>query len=238
MLNKAMIFAAGFGTRLKPFTEHHPKALARVNGKSLLQRNIEYLSSFGIREFVVNIHHFPEQIRKEVEQNNGWGCKVELIFEPEILETGGGLVNAAPLLQSEENFLVMNVDILTDVDIRKMADFHFAQKPLATLCISHRSSARCLLFDENGMLSGWKNKKTGEEKIRRPAEMLKEFSFNGIHIINSEIFNQSAPAGKFSMIDWYLDLADGNNILGFQSEGIFIDAGKPESILLAETKFL
>src|SRR5690606_8494787 len=160
MLNKAMIFAAGFGTRLKPFTEHHPKALARVNGKSLLQRNIEYLSSFGIREFVVNIHHFPEQIRKEVEQNNGWGCKVELIFEPEILETGGGLVNAAPMLQSEENFVVMKMYNHIYVYIRKITDFTIAKKTLTTLCISHRSSAKSMWFDENVRLYDRKNKKS------------------------------------------------------------------------------
>lgn len=233
---KAMILAAGLGTRLKPFTDHHPKALAVVNGKPLLQRNIEYLQSFGITEVVVNVHHFADQIIESIEKNNGWGSRISISDETsEVLETGGGLKKAAAFLQDEKDpFVLMNADILTDLDINKMKAYHDAHSPLATLAVRDRSTSRYLLFDEENTLCGWLNEKTGEQKGSSGARK----AFSGIHIISPKVFPLITEEGKFSMIDLYLRLASNHPIKGFDhSETKFTDVGKPESVLLAEALF-
>ncbi|WP_313567144.1 sugar phosphate nucleotidyltransferase, partial [Empedobacter sp.] len=144
---KAMIFAAGLGTRLKPFTDNHPKALAVVNGKPLLQRNIEYLKSFGINEIVINVHHFADQIIEFLEDNNYFGIEITISDETDqVLETGGGLVKAKA--NFEEDFLVMNVDILTDLNLDKFIKAHQENKALVTLAVSNRNSSRKLFFNE------------------------------------------------------------------------------------------
>jgi NDP-sugar pyrophosphorylase family protein len=233
---KAMILAAGLGTRLKPFTDNHPKALAVVNNKTLLQRNIEYLQSFGITEVVVNVHHFADQIISAVEKNNGWGSRVFISDETsEVLETGGGLKKAMDFFKNEkEPFVLMNADILTDLDLAKMKADHDTNKPLATLAVRDRSTSRYLLFDETNTLCGWLNEKTGEQKGVPGTKK----AFSGIHIISPEIFPLITEEGKFSMIDLYLRLAKDYSIKGFDhSETKFTDVGKPESVLLAETLF-
>lgn len=237
---KAMILAAGFGTRLKPWTDNHPKALAVVNGKTLLQRNIEYLQQYGIREVVVNVHHFAEQIIDAVNENNGWGSKIIVSNEKEEpLETGGGLLHATELLQHSQAIVLMNVDILTDLDLGKMLDFHFTQKPLATLATTNRTSSRYFLFDKNNQLCGWRNTKTGEEKSALPLsgnEVAKAFS--GIHVIDPAIFSRLTQAGKFSIVDTYLELMKTNTILSFDhSDSQLIDVGKPESLVKAAEMF-
>ena len=233
---KAMILAAGLGTRLKPFTDSHPKALAVVNNKTLLQRNIEYLQSFGITEVVVNVHHFADQIISAAEKNNGWGSRVFISDETnEVLETGGGLKKAAAFFKNEKEPLVlMNADILTDLDLAKMKADHDTHKPLATLAVRERSTSRYLLFDETNTLCGWLNEKTGEQKGVSGTKK----AFSGIHIISPGIFPLITEEGKFSMIDLYLRLANNHSIKGFDhSETKFTDVGKPESVLLAETLF-
>ena len=141
-ISKAMIFAAGLGTRFKPWTDHHPKALAVVNGKSLLQRNIEYLQQFGIRDVVVNVHHFAGQITDVLDANKGWGSRITISDETdEVLETGGGLKKARRWLE-EASFVVMNVDILTDLDLSAMIRDHFEHRPLATLAVTDRATSR------------------------------------------------------------------------------------------------
>ena len=145
---KAMLFAAGLGTRLKPWTDHHPKALALVNGKSLLQRNIEYLQQFGINEVIVNVHHFADQIIDAITQNEGWGSRITISDETDaVLETGGGLKKAAWYFEAEKDFVVMNVDILTDMRLDDMIRRHEAEQPLATLAVSDRTTSRYFLFD-------------------------------------------------------------------------------------------
>ena len=145
-----MILAAGLGTRLKPFTDKHPKALALVNGKSLLQRNIEYLQQYGIYNVVVNLHHFAEQIADAININKGWGSTITISDETDqVLETGGGLRKAAPFLNDNENFILMNVDILTDLNLGEMMRFHFMHKPLATLATTERKTSRYFLFNNN-----------------------------------------------------------------------------------------
>lgn len=231
-----MLLAAGLGTRLKPFTDHHPKALAVVNGKSLLQRNIEYLQQFGIDEVVVNVHHFADQIIDAIDRNKGWGSNVFISNESDVvLETGGGLKKAAHYLENtDEPFVLMNTDILTDLDLRKMLAFHQKEKPIATLATTNRSTSRYLLFDEANKLTGWLNDKTGEQK-GRPGN---KKAFSGIHIISPEIFPLITEEGKFSMIDLYLRLCQTETILSFDhSDGILKDVGKPESIAEAEELF-
>lgn len=237
---KAMILAAGLGTRLKPFTEQHPKALAVINKKSLLQRNIEYLASFGITDVIVNVHHFPGQITDVIKNNNGFGSNVSISDEKdEVLETGGGLIKARKFLDGTEPFVLMNVDILTDMDLGKMAEQHVASKALATLAVTNRKTNRYFLFNELETLCGWRNDKTGEQKISRETTIYIQKAFSGIHIISPAIFSMIKAKGKFSMVQVYLDLCKTNTIAGFDhSTSKFIDVGKPESIAIAEEIFL
>lgn len=234
----AILFAAGLGTRLKPFTDNHPKALAVVNGKTLLERNIEYLKSYGIIEFVINVHHFANQIVDFLEKNENFGVKIEISDESdEVLETGGGLVKAKELL-GDKPFLVMNVDILTDLNISELMNFHLENQPLVTLAVSDRDSSRKLLFEENNQLKGWKNLNSGE-KIIASKNPLTEKAFSGIHIINPEIFEKMPTSGKFSIMTTYMEIMKTEKIFGFDhSGGILVDVGRPESVLEAEKFFV
>ena len=238
MIKKALIFAAGKGTRLKPFTESHPKALALVNDVPLLERNIKYLQNFGVTEFVINVHHFGEQIVEFLEKNNHFGAKIDISDEKdELLETGGGLLFAQKYLENEENFLIMNADILTDLNIHELVKFHETHLPLATLAVSDRNSSRKLFFNSEMVLKGWMNKNSGETKMAEFNSDFKELAFSGIHCINSSIFDKIKRRGKFSIMEEYLDLMFENNILGFQHEARLIDVGRPESVIEAEKYF-
>src|SRR3954451_17199314 len=153
MSPKAMILAAGFGTRLKPWTDKHPKALAVINGKSLLQRNIEYLQQFEIYNVVVNVHHFADQIMDAIGKNKGWGSTITISDETDtVLETGGGLKKASPFLKDKNDFILMNVDVLTDLPLDKMIENHLNKKPLATLATTDRTTSRYFLFNDNNEL--------------------------------------------------------------------------------------
>lgn len=234
-----MILAAGLGTRLKPFTDKHPKALAMVNDKTILQLTIEHLHKAGIKEVIINVHHFAEQIINHLKENNNFGVTISISDETdEVLETGGGLKKCSWFFENNSDFILINVDILTNLNLNEMIVFHQKEKPLATLAVSNRQSTRCLLFDNENRLCGWKNKKTGEEKVMIQHKNLIEKSFSGIHIINSKIFSLMHQTGKFSMIDVYLDLAQTNVIKAFDhSNDIIIDVGKPESLLEAAKYF-
>ncbi|CAM3439693.1 nucleotidyltransferase family protein [Empedobacter stercoris] len=233
-----MIFAAGLGTRLKPFTENHPKALAIVNGKPLLQRNIEYLKSFGIDEVVINVHHFADQIIEFLEENNYFGIKITISDETDqVLETGGGLVKAKT--NFKEDFLVMNVDILTDLHLTNFIKAHQENKALVTLAVSDRNSSRKLYFNDKNELKGWRNLKTKEEiKAVDSLDDLNDLAFSGIHVINPALFDKITETGKFSIMKVYMDLMKTESIIGFDhSGGILIDVGRPESVLEAEQYF-
>ena len=235
-----MILAAGLGTRLKPFTDHHPKALAVVNDKTILQRNIDYLASFGIKDIIINVHHFAEQVIFFVEKNNGFGSNICFSDErDEVLETGGGIKKAAWFFEKQnEPFVVMNVDVLTDMNLAAMISLHQTKSPMATLAVSSRQTSRYFLFDESNLLCGWKNIKTGEQKISRQSSKYIEKAFSGIHVISPEIFSLMKSEGKFSMVDVYLELAKTRAIQAFDHRGSkFIDVGKPESILQAAQIF-
>src|SRR5580704_3503455 len=182
---RAMILAAGLGTRFKPWTDRHPKALAPVNGKSLLQRNIEYLQLYGINEVVVNVHHFADQISEALTVNKGWGSHFIISDETAaVLETGGGLLKARPLLEAGP-FVLMNVDILTDMDLSALIGDHFRHRPLATLAVTGRITSRYFLFDDQEQLCGWRNATTGQERMaRQTAAAPVQKAFSGIHVID------------------------------------------------------
>ncbi|MGN6532724.1 MAG: nucleotidyltransferase family protein [Ginsengibacter sp.] len=237
---KAMILAAGLGTRLKPFTDSHPKALAVVNGKTILQRTIEYLASFGIKEVIINVHHFADQIIYLIKENNGFGSDITFSDETnEVLETGGGIKKTAWFFQKEEApFVVMNVDILTDMNLKEMIFQQEKNNSLATLAVTSRNTSRYFLFDQKNHLCGWENVKTGEKKISRKSEKYFQKAFSGIHVISPKIFSLIKMEGKFSMVDVYLELAKSFDIAAFDhTDSKFIDVGKPESILRAEEMF-
>jgi N-acetyl-alpha-D-muramate 1-phosphate uridylyltransferase len=244
---RAIIFSAGLGTRFKPWTDAHPKALALVNGKSLLQRNIEYLQQYGIKNVVVNIHHFPEQIIDTIKKNNSWGSNVIISDESnEVLETGGGLMKAKELLNNGQPFFSLNVDILTSLNLNKIMAFHQQHKPLVTLGVTNRKSSRVLLFDNDNRLCGWKNLQTGEEKgphLTSPKRggtkpELHEMAYSCVVIYEPEIFSLIKQKGKFSIMDSYLDLAAEHVILGYDHSGDnLVDVGKPESVAVAEKLF-
>lgn len=235
-----MILAAGLGTRLKPFTDKHPKALAVINGKTILQRNIEYLACFQIRDVIVNVHHFADQIIHLIERNHGFGSNITISDETsEVLETGGGIKKAAWFFEgNNEPFVVMNVDILTDMNLEKMILQHQKNNPLATLAVTSRRTSRYFLFNELDHLCGWENVKTGEQKISVESKKYKQKAFSGIQVISSRIFPLMKITGKFSMVDVYLKLAKAHTITAFDhSHSKLIDVGKPESILKAEEMF-
>lgn len=238
MIKKALIFAAGKGTRLKPFTDNHPKALAVVNNVPLLERNIKFLQNYGINDFVINVHHFGEQIIDFLQEKENFGAKIEISDEKnELLETGGGLVFAKKYLENEENFLIMNADILTDLNITEFIKFHLSHQNVATLAVSDRVSSRKLMFNEDMILKGWVNKTTGETKLSEFNKNFKELAFSGIHCVNSSIFDKIKRTGKFSIMEEYLDLMFENHIQGFQHNAKLIDVGRPESVVEAEIYF-
>lgn len=233
-----MIFAAGMGTRLQPFTDNHPKALAQVNGVPLLERNIKYLQSYGINDFVINIHHFGGQILAFLAENDNFGANIEISNESdELLETGGGLLFAKRFLENEKTFLIMNVDILTDLNITNFINIHELKGGMVTLAVSDRDSTRKLLFNDKMYLKGWKNLTTNKKTVVGGIFKLRELAFSGVHCVNSEIFTKITRTGKFSIMDEYLDLMKEDIIIGYQHTANLIDVGKPESVAEAEKLF-
>lgn len=235
----AMIFAAGLGTRFKPWTDKHPKALAVVNGKSLLQRNIEYLQQYGIKDVIVNVHHFADQIINAVNTNNGWGSNIIISDETdEVLETGGGLLKAKNFFKPGERFITCNADFLTDLDIHKLIAFHQQKKSLISFAVTNRKTSRYLLFDENDRLCGWRNVKTSEEKISIQKNEYTQKAYSCVVVFEYDIFRLIPFTGKFSLIDVYLSLAAKHPIYGYDHSGDrLVDVGKPESIAIAEQLF-
>ena len=234
-----MIFAAGLGTRFKPWTDTHPKALALVNGKSLLQHNIEYLQQYNITDVVVNVHHFADQIIEAVQKNKGWGSNIIIRDETdEVLETGGGLLKARNLLEGDEPFVSLNVDILTDLNMADLIALHKNKKALISFGITNRKTSRYFLFDEENRLCGWRNTNTGEEKIPIAKEHLKEMAYSCVVVFQPEIFKLIPQRGKFSLVETYLSLATDHPIYGYDHSGDkLVDVGKPESIAIAEKLF-
>ena len=234
---KAMIFAAGKGTRLKPFTDSHPKALALVNGVSLLERNIRYLQSYGIQDFVINIHHFGEQIVEFLKKNDFFGAKIDISDEKDLLETGGGLVFARQFLDHGEDFIIINADILTDLNLNDLVAYHQQKQDYATLAVSDRNSSRKLLFNEEMILKGWLNVNTGEQRLAEHNKGFRPLAFSGVHCVHPELFNKIRRTGKFSIMEEYLDLMLTEHIHGYLHQAHLIDVGKPEAVQMAEQIF-
>lgn len=238
MHTKAMIFAAGLGTRLKGFTADKPKALVEIAGKTLLEHAISYLKKFGITEIVVNVHHFPDQIIDFLSENKNFGLDISISDERDaLLETGGGMKKAAPLLQHADAIVLYNVDIFSSLDLTSLLNSHTKNKSLATLAVRRRNTSRYLLFDAQMQLTGWKNIVSGECKISRPElfETSQMFAFSGIHVVSPAIFEKIHETGKFSVMDLYLRLAQTNEIRGFEDKSSFwLDLGKAEQFDEAE----
>ena len=234
-----MIFAAGLGTRLKPLTDIMPKALVPVAGKPMLEHVINKLKSAGFDEIVINVHHFADQIVDFLKANNNFGIQIRISDETEeLLDTGGGIKKAAPYF--DEPFLVHNADILSNVDLKAMYEFHLKSKNDATLLVSPRKTVRYLLFDEENRLQGWVNKDTLQTKpegfVYQP-EVQKEYAFGGIHIISPTLFNYMGNewTGKFPLMDFYLKTCHEARLGNYVKEELqLIDIGKPETLAQAE----
>ena len=237
---KALIFAAGLGTRLKPYTESMPKALVPVAGKPLLQITIEKLIAAGFNEIIVNVHHFADQVIQFLDDNNRFGIHIEISDERGLLlETGGGIKKASSFFDDGKPFLVHNVDILTDIDLSAMYRQHLENKSDATLLVKQVDADRSLLFDDEGRMRGWTNSITGEVKSPihdfNPADYLK-YSFGGIHILSRSVLSDMDKwEGNFSIIDYYLSVALVKDLRAYLVNDCYlVDVGKPESLKEAE----
>ncbi|HEV2445988.1 MAG TPA: nucleotidyltransferase family protein [Candidatus Sulfopaludibacter sp.] len=238
---KAMILAAGLGTRLRPLTADRPKALVEVAGRTLLEITLARLRAFGVSEVIVNTHHFAEMIQDYLNARGNFGMRVEVSREEELLDTGGGLKKAAPFFLDgsgdlQEPFIVHNVDVLSTIDLGRMMRFHAERKALATLAVQDRETSRSLLFDEESRLCGRRSGRDGTPELVRPAEELRALAFSGIHVISPLIFSKIEEHGAFSIIAAYLHLAAaGERVAGFRADEYeWRDLGRPESVMQAE----
>ena len=238
---KAMVLAAGLGTRLQPLTNDRPKALVEVGGHTLLEITLRRLASFGIQEVIVNVHHFADAVVEYLRKNEDFGLRIEVSREDDVLlDTGGGLKKAAWFfLQGggavSEPFVLHNVDVISSIDLGRMLQFHREHHALATLAVQQRKTSRYLLFDEQGRLSG---RQTGaiQAEMVRSAPQTTAMAFSGIHIISPQLLNMISELGVFSIITTYLRLAsEGQRILGFRADEYYWrDLGKPENIIQTE----
>lgn len=238
---KAMIFAAGLGTRLKPLTDHMPKALVPVAGRPMLEHVILKLKAAGFNELVINIHHFGEQILDFLRANQNFGLTIHISDERDcLLDTGGGIRKAKPFFRGNEPFLVHNVDILSDTDLKALYEYHRQSGNDATLLASRRKTIRYLLFDDEKRLCGWINKDTLQTKPEGFAynpEHHHEYAFSGIHVISPSLFHYMDErwTGKFSIMDFYLQTCHEARIGGRLTDTLrLIDIGKPETLTQAE----
>ncbi len=222
---KAMILAAGLGTRLRPLTDERPKALVEINGRTLLEIVLARLKAFGIREVVINAHHFADKLVEYLKANDNFGMAIEVSREDILLDTGGGLKKAAHFFLaestgSEEPILVHNVDVISTIDFTRMAHVHDDNKALATLAVQDRETSRYLLFDENLHLCGRRNGRDAPFEMVRPSRHVSPLAFSGIHIVSPRLFGKLTEQGVFSIITSYLRLAgEGETILGFRADG-------------------
>jgi NDP-sugar pyrophosphorylase family protein len=238
---KAMILAAGLGTRLRPLTNDRPKALVEVGGRTMLEITLARLRSFGVRQVIVNVHHFPDMVVEYLKKNNNFGMRIEVSREEELLDTGGGLKKAAHFFlddggSGDEPFLLHNVDVLSAIDVERMVRAHNEHQALATLAVKKRETSRYLLFDEEARLCG---RRAGREQIPqlvRACEQPEALAFSGIHVISSRVFAMMSEQGAFSIIDAYLRLAGrGEKIVSFRADKYYWrDLGRPEGVAQAE----
>jgi len=228
---KAMLFAAGKGTRLQPLTNDIPKSLVMAGNTTLLEHNIRYLKAAGINNLVINVHHHGQQIIDYLEKND-FGLDIHISKEKELLETGGGLLYARDQFKDEEVFVVCNSDIFTKLDLKEMVEVHRSNNNIATLAVSDRQTSRYLRFNEQGLLCGWENRKTGEA-ISWNEDPFKAKAFNGVQVLSAEIFDYMDNLGSvFSTIPVYLKAAQaGERISAYDlDDAYWIDIGTPEKL--------
>lgn len=229
---KGMILTAGLGTRLKPLTDNTPKALVDIDGFAMLDLCIRYLHKHGVDEIIINVHHLADQLMEYVATKRWEGFKIEISDETEkLLNTGGGLKKASSFFDKEEDFVLMAVDILTDLDLTQMIAAHKEKDSLVTLAVKKRQTSRDLVFDSEGLLAGWKHNTTGETKTVKGKQALEGFGFSGVHVISPKLFDLITEQENFSIVDLYLRLAESEKISAFEhSEGRWIEFGRVENI--------
>jgi NDP-sugar pyrophosphorylase family protein len=237
---KAMVLAAGLGTRLRPLTNDRPKALVEVAGHTLLEITLRRLRSVGARDVIVNVHHFADMVVDYLKKNSNFGMRVEISREDALLDTGGGLKKAAWFFQEDgsgfdEPFFLHNVDVISTIDLAKMVTSHREANAIATLAVQQRESSRQLLFDEKGELCG---RQIGNQppEIARPSHELRPFAFSGIHVISPRLLAMMTEGGAFSIITSYLRLAgQGERIAAFKADEYYWrDLGRAENLAQAE----
>ncbi|HEY3973701.1 MAG TPA: nucleotidyltransferase family protein [Candidatus Sulfotelmatobacter sp.] len=236
---RAMVLAAGLGTRLRPLTDDRPKALVEVAGHTMLEITIRRLRTFGISEVIVNVHHFADMVAEYLKKNNNFGMRIEISREETLLDTGGGLKQAAWFFlenstHSNEPIVVHNVDVVSTIDLNRMLQAHREKRALATLAVQERKSSRYLLFDGHRQLCGRRTDDNAAELAGNPHEM-QALAFSGVHVISSSLLSRITEDGAFSIINSYLRLArEGEKILAFRADDYYWrDLGRPESVAQA-----
>lgn len=235
---KAMILAAGLGTRLRPLTDDRPKALVEVAGRTMLEMTLARLHTFGVHDVIVNVHHYADMIRDYLHAHHNFGMRIEISAEEVLLDTGGGLKKAAWFfLQGgdTEPFIVHNVDVLSDIDLASMVRFHAEHQALATLAVQSRVTSRLLLFDDHGELCGRHGAQNAQNQLVRPATSTVALAFSGIHVVSPALLLKLTQEGAFSIISSYLALAaQGQKILAFRADRYrWRDLGRPEHVMQA-----
>jgi NDP-sugar pyrophosphorylase family protein len=238
---KAMVLAAGLGTRLRPLTNDRPKALVTVAGRTMLEIALARLRAAGVTDAIVNAHHFADQIEQFLEGREDLGMRIEISREAELLDTGGGLKQAAWFFleagaESDAPFIVHNVDVISSIDLTRMIRAHTEGNALATLAVAARESSRQLIFDESGLLCGRRAGGDAQPEFVRAVTQAQPLAFSGIHVLSPRIFSLLHESGAFSIIDAYLRLAaQGEKIAAFRADEYhWRDLGTPESIAAAE----
>jgi len=233
---KAILLAAGLGTRLYPLTKDKPKALVEVQGKPLLQHQLEKLKKEGFKKVLINIHHFGDQIISFLEKNKNFGLDIEISDESsKLLDTGGALRKASEFIRGEDPVFIHNVDVISTISFKEMLNSHRLTGAYATLAIRKRETKRYLLFNEKNKLCAWENVETGEKKGDWKDDNLTRAAFSGIHILSPKCIDLFPQKEAFSIIDFYLEAAKNHFICGyFHDESIWLDVGKVESLATAE----
>ena len=238
---RAMVLAAGLGTRLRPLTNERPKALVEIGGRTLLEITLTRLASFGVREVIINVHHFADLVLQYLKANDNFGLQVEISREELLLDTGGGLKKASWFFLQDPNrmhepFILHNVDVASTIDFQRLLDFHSKNRALATLAVQERESSRYLLFDEQGELCGRRIGRDQEPELVRSAPNLQALAFSGIHVISPRLLSEMTEEGAFSIIATYLRLAGhGAKIIAFRADEFYWrDLGKLDDLRQAE----
>ena len=222
---KAMVLAAGLGTRLRPLTDDRPKALVEINGRTLLEIALTRLRAFSVSEVIVNVHHLADMIFEYLAAKQNFGMRIEISHEDELLDTGGGLRKAAWFFFEDcrhEPFLLQNVDVLSNIDLAQMVRFHDEHHALATLAVQDRPSSRYLLFNRQELLCGRRFEREQRTELARAVEPFEAFAFCGIHVISPRLLGMMTETGVFSIIETYLHLvARGEKIAAFRTDGAY-----------------